>query len=181
MVSELSNPLSLAPNASGKPGLAAEWTFHSDGLYCEDVRQLLALHFEQMRSMSPPGACHVLPINGLRSPAITFWALRDCRRLLAVGALKHLGDRHGEVKSMRTAPEALRRGAGAAMLRHILAEAHHRRYERLSLETGSTDMFQPALALYARHGFTPCAPFAEYTPSPFTRFLTRELSSSATD
>ena len=31
-----------------------------------DVQELLALHFAQMRGTSPPEACHVLPLDGLR-------------------------------------------------------------------------------------------------------------------
>jgi putative acetyltransferase len=172
------NPLPLGCEVSHAPGLretAAEWTFNAGELDCEDVRQLLAFHFEQMRSTSPADACHVLPLVGLRDPAITFWSLREHRRLLAVGALKELNIRHGEVKSMRTAPEVLGRGVGSAMLRHIVTEARRRGYERLSLETGSTEPFQPALRLYERHGFTRCAPFADYRPSPFTCFLAKEL------
>jgi putative acetyltransferase len=77
---------------------------------------------------------------------------------------------------MRTAPEALGCGAGSAMLRHMVAEARARGYRRLSLETGSTEPFQPALRLYASHGFKPCGAFAGYKPSPFTRFLALELT-----
>ena len=164
-----------AQHVSGLRATAAEWTFDASDLDREDVQNLLAFHFDQMRSTSPADACHVLPANGLRDPAITFWSLRDRQRLLAVGALKALDSHHGEVKSMRTAPEALGCGAGTAMLQHIEAEARRRGYKRLSLETGSTEPFQPALRLYGRHGFAPCAPFADYSSSPFTRFLAKEL------
>jgi putative acetyltransferase len=153
----------------------AGWRFETGELGREDVQRLLAFHFEQMRSMSPRDSCHVLPIDGLRGPAISFWSLRDGQRLLTIGALKELESDHGEIKSMRTAPEALGCGAGSAMLRHMVAEAGARGYRRLSLETGSTEAFQPALRLYASHGFQPCAAFAGYRPSLFTRFLTLEL------
>jgi len=46
---------------------------------------------------------------------------------------------------------------------------------RLSLETGSTPEFAAALHLYQREGFTPCESFSGYTPSAFTRFLSRAL------
>jgi putative acetyltransferase len=160
---------------SGAGAAAEGWTLLAGGLEREDVRLLLAFHFEEMRSMSPPEACHVLPVDALRDPAVTLWALRERQSLLGLGALKALGEGHGEVKSMRTAPGARGRGAGTAMLLHIMAEARSRGYRRLSLETGSTAAFQPALRLYARHGFEPCGPFGEYHPSPFTVFLTREL------
>ena len=140
-----------------------------------DVRALLELHFSSMRSTSPPEACHVLPIDGLREPDVTFWSMREDGQLLGVGALKELGPDHGEVKSMRTAPEALGRGVGTAMLAHIVAEARSRGYSRLSLETGSTEPFAAALHLYQREGFVPSGPFGGYQPTPFTRFFTRIL------
>jgi putative acetyltransferase len=90
--------------------------------------------------------------------------------------LKEIEPGHGEIKSMRTAPEALGRGVGGAMLAHIVAEARSRGYRRLSLETGSTPEFTAALRLYERDGFVPCGPFGGYPTSDFTRFFTRELS-----
>ena len=114
-------------------------TFHHRDLDSPDVQALLAFHFEQMRTTSPPDACHVLPIDGLRHPSVTFWSARDDGELLGVGALKELASDHGEIKSMRTAPAALGRGVGRNILHHILAEARSRGYKRLSLETGSTE------------------------------------------
>ena len=148
---------------------------HAGDLSSEDVQCLLAFHFEQMRGHSPPEACHVLALDGLRDPSVTFWSMREDGGLLAVGALKELDPLHGEVKSMRTAPEALGRGVGGAMLDHIVAEARRQGYRRLSLETGSTEPFAAALRLYQREGFVPCGPFGDYEETPFTRFFTREL------
>ena len=150
-------------------------TFHAGDLDSADVKALLVLHFEQMRSISPPGACHVLPIDGLRDPDVTFWSTREDGALVGVGALKALASDHGEVKSMRTAPQALGRGVGRAILRHIVAEARSRGHRRLSLETGSTEPFAAALRLYENEGFVPCGPFGAYKDTAFTRFFTREL------
>jgi putative acetyltransferase len=151
------------------------WTFHEGELDRDDVRALLDYHFSQMRGNSPPDACHVLPSNGLSAPNISFWTVRENGKLLGVGALKALSDDHGEIKSMRTAPEALRRGVGAAMLGRLLAEARQRGFRRVSLETGSTEPFAAALRLYEREGFLPSGPFGGYPDTPFTRFFTREL------
>lgn len=150
-------------------------SFHEEDLDSADVQALLAFHFNQMRETSPPEACHVLPADGLRDPAVTFWSMRQNGRLVGVGALKALSEHHGEVKSMRTAPESLGRGVGRAMLHHIVAEARRRGYTRLSLETGSTEPFAAALRLYESEGFTPTGPFAGYPDTPFTRFFTRQL------
>jgi hypothetical protein len=38
------------------------------------------------------------------------------------------------------------------------------------------DAFAPARALYARYGFTPCAPFADYRPDPNSAFMTLALA-----
>ena len=151
------------------------WTFHEGDLDSADVRELLDLHFAEMRGNSPPDACHVLAPNGLRDPAVTAWSVREHGKLLAIGALKELSGDHGEVKSMRTAPAALGRGVGRSLLRHIVDEARRRGYARLSLETGSTAPFAAALRLYEREGFVPCGPFAGYAGTPFTRFFTRAL------
>ena len=151
------------------------WSFHQGDLDSEDVQCLLAFHFEQMRGNSPPGACHVLPADGLRAPDVTFWSVRERGQLLAVGALKQLDPVHGEIKSMRTAPEALGRGVGRALLHHIVEEARCRSYDRLSLETGRTEPFAAALRLYESEGFVRCGAFGGYRDTPFTRFFTREI------
>jgi putative acetyltransferase len=90
-------------------------TFLHGDLDSSDVQALLAYHFAQMRETSPPEACHVLPIDGLRHPTVTFWSAREDSMLMGIGALKEIASDHGEVKSMRTAPTALGRGVGRAL------------------------------------------------------------------
>jgi putative acetyltransferase len=89
--------------------------------------------------------------------------------------LKLLAEDHGEVKSMHTVPSARRKGIGSAMLQHIIAFARSRGISRLSLETGSWDYFQPAVALYRKHGFVECQPFADYLEDPHSVFMTLGL------
>jgi putative acetyltransferase len=126
------------------------------------VLALLRLHLAGMEDESPPESVHALGAEALRGADISFWCIWDGDDLLGFGALKALDPGHGEIKSMRTAPGHLRRGVGAAMLTHIIAEARARGYTRLSLETGSTPAFDAAIALYARFGFAPCTAFADY-------------------
>jgi putative acetyltransferase len=140
-----------------------------------DVRALLEEHLRDMRSLSPPESTHALDVAGLKTPSITFWTVRDGGALLGCGALKELDATHGEIKSMRT-PEALRRrGAGRAILTHIVAEARRRGYRRLSLETGSMAAFAPAQNLYASFGFELCGPFGSYQLDPNSVFMMLEL------
>lgn len=152
-----------------------DWTITEGELDRDDVRALLAQHFAEMRAGSPPSACHVLPVDALRDPAIRFFTLREGGLLLGCGALKRIGEDHGEVKSMRTADAALGRGVGRALLHHLIATARATGMTRLSLETGSTARFAAAIRLYESEGFVRCGPFGGYADTSFTRFFTRAL------
>jgi putative acetyltransferase len=142
------------------------------------VVELLRTHLASARAETAPGSAHALDLNGLRSTDISFWAIWEDAALLAVGALRRLSPDHGEVKSMHTAQSARRKGAGSAMLRHIIASARKDGMTRLSLETGSWEYFRPARALYAGHGFVECPPFGAYVPDPNSIFMTLDLRES---
>lgn len=146
-----------------------------DDLTHPAIHALLEEHLKSMYELSPPESVHALDLDKLRSPDITFWSAWDGTLLLGCGALKELDPRHGEIKSMRTPAALRRRGAGRAMLAHIIEVARERRYERLSLETGSQPGFQPARTLYASFGFTPSGPFGGYTDDPNSAFMTLRL------
>ncbi|MGH6610009.1 MAG: GNAT family N-acetyltransferase [Burkholderiaceae bacterium] len=146
-----------------------------DDLQGVEIIGLLQEHLDSMRSISPPESCHALDLAGLRAPEITFWSVWDGFELAGCGALKELDTQHAEVKSMRTARSHLRKGVASQLLRHIMAEARRRGYQRLSLETGSMDHFNPARRLYSAFGFTVCAPFGTYVEDPYSVFMTKEL------
>ncbi|BBB10232.1 GNAT family N-acetyltransferase [Sphingopyxis sp. EG6] len=150
-----------------------DWRIVEDDLSGAAIRALLEQHFAGMLANSPAGSCHFLDFHGLRAGNVTFWSIHDGDTLAGCGALKQLDAAHGEIKSMRTADAFLRRGVAARMLDHIIDEARRRGLARLSLETGSGAAFEPAIALYRRYGFDDCAPFADYKPDPFSRFMTR--------
>lgn len=140
-----------------------------------DVVALLAEHLDEMHATSPPESVHALDLSRLQADDVVFVTARDNDgRLLGCGALKL---HHGlaEIKSMRTSAAARGRGVAAAVLVFLLdlARAHGR--ARVSLETGVEDHFAPARRLYERHGFTPCAPFADYTDDPLSAYFTRAL------
>src|SRR3989449_7041608 len=131
-----------------------------DDLSGPEIAELLREHLENMAENSPPESRHALTLEQLRQPGITFWSVWSGGELLGCGALKELDSQHGEIKSMRTASNHRRKGVAAKMLEHILEEARRRKYERISLETGSMDAFIPAQNLYAKYGFRKCGPFA---------------------
>jgi putative acetyltransferase len=140
-----------------------------------DVFALLEEHLRNMHELSPPESVHALDVSGLQRPEITFWSVREEGILLGCGALKELDREHGEVKSMRTPQSFRRRGAGRAVLVHIIEEGRRRGYKRLSLETGAGEAFRPALRLYESLGFRYCGPFADYRTDPHSVFMTLDL------
>lgn len=139
------------------------------------VRALLARHLAGMHENSPPDAVFALDLSGLQGDDIALFSIWDGDDLMSIGALKELDSRHGELKSMRTSDQHLRKGAAAALLDHLIALARARGYQRLSLETGSGAAFAPALALYRRRGFTNGAAFGDYIGSDFNQFLHLDL------
>ena len=146
-----------------------------DDLSHPAIHALLEEHLQNMWALSPPESVHALDLAALRNPAITFWSAWRGDELLGIGALKELTPRHGEIKSMRTPRAARRRGAGRALLNHILEAAGARGYARLSLETGAMVEFTPARDLYLSAGFTVCGPLGDYTEDPHSLFMTRTL------
>ncbi|HEY6458334.1 MAG TPA: GNAT family N-acetyltransferase [Steroidobacteraceae bacterium] len=146
-----------------------------DDLSRPQIHALLNEHLRNMYEVSPPESVHALDRERLRIPQITFWSAWDGTQLIGCGALKELDARHGEIKSMRTPATLRRRGAGRALLNHIIAVARTRGYRRLSLETGSMAAFLPAQKLYESAGFSYCGPFGEYRPDPNSAFMMLQL------
>jgi putative acetyltransferase len=141
----------------------------------DDVQAMLAAHLAFAHGETPAGHVHVLDVDRLVDPAITFFGARRGEQLLGVGALRRLDTSHVEVKSMHVSRAARGQGVGRAILDHLLAVAAASGYRRVSLETGTMAAFAAARALYAGAGFTPCEPFADYTDNPYSSCMTLAL------
>jgi len=139
------------------------------------VLVLLQSHLDGMHETSPPEHVHALDVSGLKTAEISFWTLRDEDEILGCGALKELSKMHGEIKSMRTHSDHLRKGVAAQILEHILKTAKARGYARLSLETGHGPAFYPALNLYRKYGFQDGGAFGGYEANDFSQFLHLDL------
>ena len=146
-----------------------------DDLSNPETVEFLEEHLQNMIQITPPGSAHALDIEALKRPEITFWSVWDGSLLVGCGALKELDSQHAEIKSMRTASSHLRSGVASHLLKFILSEARKRKYQRVSLETGSFDAFKPARNLYTKFGFTYCEPFSDYIQDPNTVFMTIKL------
>ena len=149
-----------------------------DDLSRFQVHALLEEHLANMYELSPPEQVFALDLNKLRADDITFWTVWEEEVLLGCGALKELTPTHGEIKSMRTTAAARGRGAGRAILAHIISVAQQRGYTKLSLETGTHEAFEPAHNLYRSKGFFKSGPFGSYIPNEHSVFKELQLSAS---
>jgi GNAT superfamily N-acetyltransferase len=137
---------------------------------------IAALNAELSARYPEPGATHFrLDPDEVAPGAGSFVVARLDGRPVGCGALRRvrepavvreLGPHVGELKRMYVAPDARRRGVGAALLARLERDARALGLTRLVLETGTRQ--GEALALYRRDGFVEIPPYGEYAASPAT-------------
>jgi len=147
-----------------------------DNIESAVVKKLLQEHHDDMLKHSPVESVHALDFSSLREASITFYTAWDNGQLAGCAALNRLDDKQVELKSMKTSTSFLRRGVAAKLLSYLLIEAQKKGYEKISLETGTADVFIPAQKLYKRFEFTSCPPFSDYQEDPYSMFFTKDLT-----
>jgi putative acetyltransferase len=155
-----------------------EYRIIEDDLQGREVTDLLAFHLAEMHELSPPCKVHAMPVERLRQDDVTFYSAWDGEALAAVGALREIDAGRGELKSMRAVPAYRGKGAGEAILLHLVAEAERRGYTWLGLETGRPAAYLPAQSLYRKHGFAECADFGDYVGDEFSLCMSRRLGAA---
>jgi putative acetyltransferase len=141
-----------------------------------EVQLLLQAHHEDMLKHSPIESVHALDLLAFKKPNINFYTAWINNDLAGCAALKVLDDKHIELKSMKTSSNFLRKGVAAKLLTYLLAIAKNQHYEKISLETGTADVFIPAQNLYKRFDFILCDPYADYKEDPYRMFFTKYLT-----
>jgi len=138
-----------------------------------DLALLMARHTLDMHADTPSESIHMMDAGELAAqPGISFFVMRDGGVPVGMGAFKRIGPDHAEIKSMHVLAEARGRGLSRRMLDHLTAEARDAGITRLSLETGTQPMFEPARRLYLSAGFCECPPFEGYRLDPNSVFMT---------
>lgn len=146
-----------------------------DDLSGIEIQILLGVHYTEATIHNPDGHSHVLDVEALKDPSITFWSVWDANQIMGCGALRELSKTEGEIKSMRAHADHLRKGVSSALLTHMIKCGRARGYNRISLETHPVPAYAAARALYEKFGFTYCGPFSTYEDSPNSVFMTLEL------
>ena len=139
------------------------------------VLPLIATHLELMRASSPACSVRAMEAADLDEAGARFFAVFEAGEAVAIGALKSVGEGHGELKSMHVRRDKRGQGLADAILVRLLDEAREAGMTRVSLETGAQEVFGAARAFYGRNGFTTCGPFAGYPKDPNSFFMTKRI------
>jgi len=131
----------------------------------DDLASVLEAHWIFCTSTTPIQHVYALDASKLFSSDITVFGARVNGELLGVGALRVLGAKHAELKSMHTLAKSRGLGIGKAMVKHIEEFAKNHDIERISLETGTSEPFKPARMLYSSLGYRKGEAFGEYVLS----------------
>ena len=139
-----------------------------------EVRGLVAELDAYMHGLYPAESNHLLDVDALRRPHVTFLMARIGGRAVGCGAVVDHHAEYGEVKRLYVAPEARGGGVGARLLEMLEATARHRGLSLMRLETGTK---QPeALTLYRRMGYREIPSFGEYQSDPLSIFMEKRLA-----
>ena len=132
------------------------------------IRQLDAYQ----ASLYPAESNHLLPVESLRQPNVTFLVARVDGQVAGCGAFVRHAE-YAEIKRMFVSPEF----RGLKLGRRLLEEIESRiRSTGLTLARLETGVSQPeALRLYESAGYVRCDPFGEYREDPLSVFMEKHL------
>jgi putative acetyltransferase len=139
-----------------------------------DVALLLESSDAYMALLYPAESNHLLDIDSLKRPEVTFLVARIDGRALGCGAVVDSGEGWAEIKRMFVSPTARGRRLGKQLLSRIESIAADFGATLIRLETGAK---QPeALSLYHSAGYVEIAAFGDYLPDPFSIFMEKPVA-----
>ena len=125
-------------------------------------------------SLYEPEANHILSIEELLEPDVTFLAAWRGERVVATGAVRRkVGSDHGEVKRMYVEPSLRGQRIGSRLLSALEGALRSQGVELARLETGAAQL--EAVRLYERCGYTRCGSFGGYPDNGLSLFLEKRL------
>ena len=120
-----------------------------------------------------PEENHILTVEELLRPEVTFVAARFQGQVVGCGALVRRDSDYAEIKRMFVEPDARGKRVGQRLLGYLERIAAERGLALLRLETGT---LQPeALRLYERTGYSRIGPFGDYSPNGTSVFMEKRV------
>jgi putative acetyltransferase len=137
------------------------------------AHELIGRLDELMTGLYPAESNHLLPVEALRQPNVTFLTASVDGDVAGCGAFVNQGGEYAEIKRMFVLPEF----RGLKLGRRILEELESlARTSGLGLARLETGIHQPeALLLYERAGYQRRGPFGDYSEDPLSIFMEKKL------
>lgn len=139
-----------------------------------EVRALIEALDALMVSLYPSESNHLLPVEALQQPGVTFLVARLGERVVGCGAYVDQDGLYAEVKRMYVDPQSRGQRIGWRLLEELERRAVAAGLAVARLETGIS---QPeALGLYERAGYRRRGPFGDYSEDPLSVFMEKYLA-----
>ena len=137
------------------------------------ARELIERLDELMTGLYPGDSNHLLPVEALQQPGVTFLTASVDGEIAGCGAFVNQGREYAEIKRMFVLPEF----RGLKLGRRILEELENlARASGLALARLEMGVYQPeALTLYERAGYQRRGPFGDYSEDPLSIFMEKKL------
>jgi putative acetyltransferase len=140
------------------------------------VIRLLELSNAYAASLYPAESNHMLPLEELELPNVSFFVARRGEIVLGCASLVRDGDGTAEIKRMFVDDAARGLKLGKKLLETLEAEAETLKISAIRLETG---IYQPeAIGLYRKAGYVEIEPFGSYRPDPLSLFMEKTVSAA---
>ena len=154
----------------------AELTIDRCDILSSTARSLIeTLNAELSATYPEQGACHFRLDAHEVSEGNGAYLVAWCGpRPIGCGAVRKIDFQIGELKRMYVAADQRGNGVGRAILEALESQARKLHLRRLVLETGVRQ--HAAIALYQRAGFSRIDPFGEYTTSPLSLCMSKDLT-----
>ncbi len=147
------------------------------------VLPLLAALDAYLASLYAPEDNHILGVEALKAPDVTFLAAWDGDEAVGCGAVRTMpgergtaGARYGEIKRMYVLPERRGQRIAAQLIATLEGTLRAQGLDRALLETGSDQV--EAVRLYTRMGYAVRGPFGGYPDNGLSVFMEKRWSPS---
>lgn len=145
-----------------------------------EVVALLTSLDDYLATLYPPEANHILSVQELLAPEVSFYVARAGQTLVGTGACRRMpaepatgGQAYGEIKRMYVAPAVRGQRVGARLLAALEDRLRREGYRQALLETGEEQV--EAVRLYLRAGYAPRTAFADYPDNGLSVFYGKAL------
>jgi putative acetyltransferase len=137
------------------------------------ARELIERLDGYLSGLYPAESNHLLPVESLRQPNVTFLTASVDGEIAGCGAFVNQGGEYAEIKRMFVLPEFRGLKLGRRILEELESLARAAGLELARLETGIHQ--SEALALYEKTGYQRRGPFGDYPEDPLSIFMEKKL------